>query len=544
MAKSLSEQILDIANKPVNQDFDIEDGEGAVFEHRDRNGSDDSDGLVSGDDEEHNDHYLQVGKSKLRKQDAPVLKDSKYQGTVGSRAQLYDEDDEDSLISESEEEMEQEHEQEHEQEAELQDSDALSFATDSEDQMVDGKSDSESEKEEDEDDIQEEEEAQREILSKLVKQETRHAVNKLSQSTKRDAAKGLMILHQSKVFESTIDTRIKLQKAVTSANQLPLTKESWNVYLKKSKDTKKLLKETTDKLNKVLQQLVDFRKEFQTSDGISKETETSSSTKRSFEDLCGYSKSLDKDLKNYRIAVLNKWSTKVASASGNTALSSSKFKAINQPADVQVENQLADIPRLVKRTCLNRRSVKPLNLEEDLEKNRLALLQNSSTVENDDDNGEDENPDIPKNYDPRRKDNSSIDTTENPYIFDDEDFYRVLLNDLVDRKISNAQNSQGSGATIAITSRSNNKLKKNVDTKASKGRKLNYSIQEQIANYEAPLSNGYKWSDEQIDEFFAGLLGQKVNFNEEEEGVVSEAEAEANAEELEAIKNDDIQIFG
>ena len=119
-----------------------------------------------------------------------------------------------------------------------------------------------------------------------------------------------------------------------------------------------------------------------------------------------------------------------------------------------------------------------------------------------------------------------------------QDFYRVLLNDLVEKKISNSQ--QSNGVTLAITSRSENKLKKNIDTKASKGRKLNYSIQEPIANYEASVNTGYKWSDEQIDEFFAGLLGQKINFNEDDE---LEADTMHN-EEDEEIKNDDIQIFG
>ncbi|KAH3673354.1 hypothetical protein OGATHE_002156, partial [Ogataea polymorpha] len=54
---------------------------------------------------------------------------------------------------------------------------------------------------------------------------------------------------------------------------------------------------------------------------------------------------------------------------------------------------------------------------------------------------------------------------EREYIFDDEDFYRVLLNDLVDRKISSSNPT--SGLTIQLTK---TKFKKNVDTKASKGR--------------------------------------------------------------------------
>lgn len=182
--------------------------------------------------------------------------------------------------------------------------------------------------------------------------------------------------------------------------------------------------------------------------------------------------------------------------------------------------------------------------QKDWANGKLPELASQNVEDGDDNNNNsDDGLDIPKNYDPRRKDNNSVDTSENPYVFDDEDFYRVLLNDLIDKKISNAHNSESAAITItSANSRSNNKLKKNVDTKASKGRKLNYSVQDPIANYEAPISSGYKWSDDQIDEFFAGLMGQRVNFNEDEEE--DQHVGEDNDAESEAVKNDDIQIFG
>ena len=541
MAKSLAEQLLDIANKPVNQDLDIENEDTTLFEHK-RHNRDDSDSDGSSSEDENNnasEHYVKVAKSKLRQSGPALLNDAKYTGAKGSRAELFN--DNDSIISESHEQSEEELESD----AAVHDEDSEAMSV-SEDELI-----SESEEEdEEEEEAPEDEQLKRERLAKLVQQETKQAINKLSQSTQRDAAKGLSILEQSKVFDSTLDVRIKLQKALTAANCLPLSKVGWKKYTKVEKDSKELLQKTSELLNKVFGQITDLRAEFQNNDHINQiesKGQFKTSSKRSFDDICKESKSLDKNLKEYRVAVLNKWSTKVASASGNSALSFTKFKAINQPADVQVENQLADLSRLIKRTCLNRRSIVPLNFNEDMKAGRLSHLKNSSsekTVNGEENENDELNLDIPKNYDPRRKDNNSIDTSENPYIFDDEDFYRVLLNDLVDKKISTAQNNQGNGATIAITSRSNNKLKKNIDTKASKGRKLNYSVQEEIAHYEAPFNTGYKWSDEQIDEFFAGLLGQKVNFREDEDEALSEDNEEGNAHDLEAIKNDDIQIFG
>lgn len=531
MGKSLAEQIADIANKPVNRDFDIEDDERAVFGHSNADGSDS--GSDSGSDGEgaaadaHAEHYVDVGKSKLRAAQE-VVQDEKYEGTVGSREKLFGDSGE---VPEADMESSAEEEE--------QEEDELISGSESEGSVV---SDSEEEEEQAQD-------ARREQLAKLVQQERDYSLNKLSQTAKRDAAKGYSVMQQTKLFDGILDVRIKMQKVLNAANGMPLTEETWDKEL--DKENKKLLKQNRELLSDVFQQLVAFRSAFQHADHISQEERVpseSSAAKRSFAELQEDTSKLDSDLKTYRAAVLDKWSTKISSASGSAALQASKFKAINQSADVQVENQLADMTRLVKRTRLNRRNIVPLNFSADYKSGKLSEFPDAQG-ENDN-NGDDEddaNPDIPKNYDPRRKDNHVIDTTENPYIFDDEDFYRVLLNDLIDKKISDNNNLQGGNNIMTITSRSNNKLKKNIDTKASKGRKLNYTVQEPIANYEAPVDGGYKWSDEQIDEFFAGLLGQRINFDEDEDAEDVESEELSDEEkqaEAEAIKNDHIQIFG
>ncbi|CCH58091.1 hypothetical protein TBLA_0A02910 [Henningerozyma blattae CBS 6284] len=492
MAK-LAEKLANIANRPTNKDWDPEDNDLGLPPARTANASSDDEDLDSDtQDNSHlqQSHYVKMNASKLRPKKSTVLNAEKYSGAKGSRAELFESSEgegpsDDDSVDESGDE------------------------SGDEDQSVDQSDPSQNESDE---------ESQLQLRA--------------PPSVQRDAVKGLSILNQSKLFDNIIDTRIKLQKALNAANTLPLTQHTWKSHLHKK--NKKLLSTTRDLLNKVLSQLVDFRNEFQTTDHITTSKPLpANSNKRSFSQLAEDTSVLDNNLSTYRNVVLYKWSTKIQSASGKSALSSTKFKAINQSADVQVTNQLADMTRALKRTRLNRRSVVPLGFQDDLQNNRLSQLSqipSSSTSQDATSN----DLDIPENYDPRRKDNLSIDTTENPYIFDDEDFYRVLLNDLVDKKISNSQ-SFSNATTIAITSR---KLKKNIDTKASKGRKLNYSIQEPIANFEAPVAPHYKWSDEQIDEFFAGLLGQRVNFNEED------SQEDDPNDEPEAIVNDDIQIFG
>ncbi|SCV05588.1 LANO_0H10792g1_1 [Lachancea nothofagi CBS 11611] len=530
MAKSLSEQIAAIANKPAVEDYDVEDSERNVFEHRDDSGEGSEDD--SEDEKLAKSHYVNVGKSQLRNEGI-ALRDEKYGGAKGSRDDMYANATED--VESEQEEGESFGEEDSEQDEELEKDE------DESDSGVSMRTDSEDEAEEKEQDILEDDEdveVKRQRLAEMVQKEARSAASKLSETTHRDAVKGFAVLEQYRTFDHILDTRIKLQKAVNAANQLPLSTSSWDQSLQESSKNEKHLSKTMKLLEKVMGQLVDFRQDFQVADKINQVTDDSKMSygqKRSFSQLCDETADLNMQLKSYRNVVLNKWSTKISSASGKSVMSSSKFKAIHQPADVQVEHQLADIARLLKRTRLNRRNVVSLGFKEDLEQGALEELRPLTNTEPDQSDNEDI--DVPKDYDPRKKDNKNIDTSENPYVFDDEDFYRVLLNDLVDKKIAGAQ-GENSGATIAITSRSNNKLKKNVDTKASKGRKLNFTIQEAIANYEAPVNGGFKWSDEQIDEFCSGLLGQRINFDEE-----YKSEDEGHGAQ-ESVDTTGIQIFG
>lgn len=555
-----SEQLNKLVERHVNskrsKDVDIENNDFNI-----ENQSDNSDVENNITDEKlSKQHYVAMDKSRLRDQfvdDNNELK-VKYTGKIGSRSEMFnsnnDNDNMESHTESEENESTSSENEEIENEEEVDDeliseSDDNSISETDEEISSESESASESEVEND----------KREKISSLVQKETKNAINKLSSITKSDSLKGYAILKQQTFFENIIDIRIKLQKILMDTNKLPLTKES---KIKFESNNHKLDKHAPPifhdetKINKkllnIFNDILEIRAKVQNDDNIS--NNYNFTRKRSINDLYTDMDNLDNDLKNFRKNVLNKWSNKINMASGNSQLNNNKFKSINQSANTQVENQLADLPRLLKRTKLNRSNVLPFNFNNDLKKLPLLNLdtdKNSSIT--DENSNDDDNIDIPKNYDPRRKDNIALDLTENPYIFDDEDFYRVLLNDLLDKKLfdssnnnNNTSNSNNSKEIMLRTNNiNNNKLKKNIDTKASKGRKLNYSVQEPIANYEAPINSGYKWSDEQIDEFFAGLLGQKINFDENDLHSDSESNSKIdNNDDDELVKNDDIQIFG
>ncbi|CAH2353212.1 protein Bfr2p [[Candida] railenensis] len=526
MGKTLAEQIAELT-KPTTE-FDIEDNElrDNVFENNSDNSGDD---LSEEDEELQKQHYVKVNKSKLRKDDINLS--SKYTGSISSRKDLYG-DDEDVDVEEDEDDDEEEEEDEDEDSEDEEGDEDEDGEVDLDDSELD--QDSDESQDEDADQFDEQNDVsdddlshKRNKLKLLLQSERKQIVSRLSQSASNDALKGYSVLQQHKFFDTILDSRIKLQKSITTSNQLPPNNNvamSEKLYTKKSK---KYLKQSQEKCFDLLDQIFTLRNTMLTKESISKTT-VSKPKKRSLSEYLKVTNEQDSLLNKYRSAVLTKWSSKIQTSSGASALNAGKFKAINQTSEQQVVNNLSDMGRLIKRTKLNRKLVRPLGFDTYLKEKKGAEGSDHEVgVEEDEDDI-----DIPKEQNNSKT--SSI--AELDIIFDDEDFYRVLLSDLVDKKVQSSNPASGLTLSLASAQRSQ-KLNKNIETKASKGRKLRYHIQEPIANFEAPR-NGWKWKDEQIDEFFASLLGQKVNMNE-----VDEDEDEEDEEEQE-VSAGGIKLFG
>lgn len=350
---------------------------------------------------------------------------------------------------------------------------------------------------------------QRSKLKEMINSQRKHVVSRLSQSATTDSLKGYAIQQQHSFFDKLIDLRLKLQQALLNANKLPIS----STDLKKTgeKLDKDQLNEAKESCYTLLDSIFKLRNNLIKSDSILK-SKIPLPKKRSFDDYLQTTLSFDSKLESYRHDILTKWSGKVQNSSGSAALNNTKFKAINQSFDNQVNNNLNDMSRLIKRTKLNRRQIIPLGYE-------------FKEQQQDETNNEDA--DIPI-----EKPKQSVEIDE---IFDDDDFYRVLLNDLVDKKIQSSNPTTGLTMVNLKSAQKVQKLNKNVDSKATKGRKLKYTVQEPIANLEVPRSS-WKWDDNQIDEFFASLLGQKVNMNEDDNN-------DDNDDEL-TIDKDSIKLFG
>ena len=95
--------------------------------------------------------------------------------------------------------------------------------------------------------------------------------------------------------------------------------------------------------------------------------------------------------------------------------------------------------------------------------------------------------------------------TEDPMIYDDADFYGLLLKELLEQK--SADSVSASNIDLSFQMRREAKTKKNVDTKASKGRKLRYEVHPKLQNFMVPVPVVVgEWHEEQIDGLFSSLL--------------------------------------
>ncbi|EGV62480.1 TRAUB-domain-containing protein [Yamadazyma tenuis ATCC 10573] len=475
--KTLADELLEL-HKPQT-DFDIENDEFA-------NVSSSNEAEESSEDELKTDHYVKVSKSKLRKHEPKNI----YGGQVSSRKDIFEGDDDNEMITSEEDE-----------DIKLSDSGVS---------LDNYQSDSESEDQEDKEEPEEpeehlEDEHKRDALKLLISKERQTIGKRVAQSSINDSLKGFSIINQNSLFDKLIESRIKLQKAVSKSNILPKDSEAAKPFT--TSRTKTAVKSAQEKCYDLLDNIMQLRNTLYKKDSI--ETVTFPK-KRKLNNYAQAAGEFDSKLNNFRSITLTKWSNKVMSSSGSNALNAGKFKVVNQSAEQQVVNNLNDVERLKKRTYLNRSGVIPLGYKEPSEEGN--------------DEEEEANPDIPKEVVTKGK-------NEMPQIFDDEDFYRVLLNDLVEKKISSSNPVNGVTMTLRQTQKAQ-KSNKNVDTKASKGRKLKFNIQDPIAHFETPLN--LKWEDFQIDELFASLLGQKVNMDEADEVALEDAEI---------INDDSIKLF-
>lgn len=322
-----------------------------------------------------------------------------------------------------------------------------------------------------------------------------------------EVEKGKAVKNQLALWDQLLEGRIKLQKGLVTANQLPQP-QTFSEFkrrggaelaaeLKNSHKALKALQRTLVELHDQLlyqnpeTRLVSLGQEEQEEEimGSGDEGGGGRAPKRKLE-MAEYPDFMAKrfaDFQPYRDATLQKWHDKTRLATGRR---SKGFGAFDRNILSQVEQVMLDRERLLRRTQTRRSEYRILGKSE----SPTAPIQQVEQEEQ-----------------RQLKANAHLKDLDED-IFDDDDFYHQLLRELIERRTSASDpNDQvAMGRQWLAIQKLRSKIKKKVDTKASKGRKTRFHVHAKLVNFMAPVDH-CAVSDEARSELYRGLFGHAHN---------------------------------
>lgn len=291
----------------------------------------------------------------------------------------------------------------------------------------------------------------------------------------KDIAKGKAVRQQRKVFDALLNIRIRLQKSLVAINSFGSVEDLG--------DQSQPYEAAEAAALKLWNTIDGFRTSIQSdvSAKTGQKRKRVADTDTSSQDIWDNMEAIEQRATAHRNAVLEKWSHSARNIR-MVDRSSRKFTNTTEKSlTTRLAEELAAPERLIKRTRTPR---------------SCAPAQVARKV------------------------------NEDPEIYDDADFYQLLLKELVDQRTGDASGgANGPAATIRFAAAKEAKAKRHVDTKASKGRKMRFNVHDKLQNFMAP-EDRRSWEQAAIDRFFGTLFGQKLVLNEDED------EKEASDEEM------------
>lgn len=319
-------------------------------------------------------------------------------------------------------------------------------------------------------------------LRNLMKEGQKSVVATISQAAKADAEKGVAVRQQRRTYDSLLNLRIRLQKGLVAINSLGEADEDDDA----DKEPYEAAEEAAIKLWNAID---GFRASLLPEQTAGQKRKRGIDINTSDEKIWNGMQATEEHASAKRKKVLDKWSSRVKNTTATVNKERQLSTAGSQTLVAVLESQLLNPDRLIKRTKVPR---------------SCAPVQASRKV------------------------------TEDTSIYDDADFYQLLLKELVDQRTNDAgagSNSNDSVPTVRWTAIKEAKTRKQVDRRASKGRKLRFTVHEKLQNFMAP-EDRKTWEEEAIDRLFGTLFGQRMQLKEE----VSDDEDDEMAAAEEGLK--------
>ncbi|XP_029402541.1 protein AATF isoform X2 [Mus pahari] len=312
-----------------------------------------------------------------------------------------------------------------------------------------------------------------------------------------EVEKGRAVKNQIALWDQLLEGRIKLQKALLTTNQLPQP-DVFPVFKDKGgPEFASALKNSHKALKALLRSLVDLQEEllFQYPDtrhivnGAKPNTESEEISseddelvgekkkhqkappkrKLEMEDYPSFMAKRSADFTIYRNHTLQKWHDKTKLASGKLGKG---FGAFERSILTQIDHIMMDKERLLRRTQTKRSAYRVLGKPEPVPEPVTETLPGEPEIL----------PQVPANAHLKDLDEE---------IFDDDDFYHQLLRELIERKTSSLDpNDQvAMGRQWLAIQKLRSKIRKKVDRKASKGRKLRFHVLSKLLSFMAPIDH-------------------------------------------------------
>ena len=351
-------------------------------------------------------------------------------------------------------------------------------------------------------------------LRQLVNQERKSVAAAMAEASKADAEKGRAVKRQRTTFDSLLNSRINLQQGLIAVNSMPLTESP------EENDEMSGVAEAAEQAALKLWNNIDsLRQSLSEAKTGNKRKKLQAAPSTSSTAMWNQMQDCEKQQKSHRQSVLQKWSKKtqpVTTKPTANRLNLSQTSGETTVMDV-IDAQMSNTERLVQQTRVPR-SCAPLQASNGRNRRVMEPEERDSTEQ-------------------------SSNSKTSSAVFDDADFYGMLLKELLEQRSSaNATSSsqaaeQWKAARKTAKEAQKNRNGRQVDTRASKGRKLRYTVHERLQNFMAPEDRG-SWEDRQVNELFRGLLGRKRvdglgsstnGYHNYEDGDADEDMAEENA---------------
>lgn len=304
--------------------------------------------------------------------------------------------------------------------------------------------------------------------------------------TLNELTKGNCVRQQLHIWENLLEMRIQLQKCLITANKLPqastfaplkdthkneidATKQSVRNLLDKFLYLQSLLWNRYPETKNLMKDEINNKPQDEDDEEIQSDSEEETPEiplkKRKYNDLGLEIVKRHTQYKSYRNSVIQKWNDKTRIASNKTT--TPVHSVINQ-----IDHILSDKDKLIKKTQLKKTDYEIIGASE----------SNSNSEE------------------------------YNTEIFDDTDFYHHLLRELIEYKSSDVTDPVQLGRQWIHLQNLRSKMKRKMDTKATKGRKIRYTVHSKLVNFMAPVED-ISWQNEAKTELFNSLFGKNQSTN-------------------------------